>query len=341
MTHDQPCSESIDCDNKVMLQPIPRKRLVDHPMIGWLLENIGIWWVALSARALGNWVKEPSFEHRSFKSCFLHYLLTHFAVSEGVQAVQWCLVNKVYAHVPYFTKAGQKQSEQSLRKTFWEWLNLNARIELAVACLFAGFLSHASRRAHARFNYSDQPLRLRPFLARLVMLKAISDTVFYIVHRALHSRAFYFLHKRHHEHTATALSTNVHFSVPDLSLEGFAPFFVSLLCLRPPLAKLEYVALLTHYLWFEVASHAGKPVRIVSLLPPLAPLYRCILGDIDKDIPKHHDEHHALRNCNYCLNPWLDHFLGTTANRMGVSAAAATDSFWQKTSNKLGVKPSM
>merc|ERR1711972_991487 len=114
--------------------------------------------------------------------------------------------------------------------------------------------------------------------------RLVSDAAFYLVHRALHTRLLYRWHKRHHEHTATALLTNFHFSAVDLFLEGAAPLFVGLAALQALGAKVsqaEGILISTYIQWYEIGSHSGKPVPTVTLFPPLAPLYRRLFGNVD------------------------------------------------------------
>ncbi|CAK0793610.1 unnamed protein product [Prorocentrum cordatum] len=122
-------------------------------------------------------------------------------------------------------------------------------------------------------------------------------------------------HKRHHEHKAPGLHTNFHFTVPDLFIEGVLPIVAALFSLRPLLGvfpkPVEMGLLHVCLQWYEIGSHSGKPVPTVSYLPPLAPLYRAVFGDVDKRNVEFHHAHHALTHCNYGITQWLDHALGT------------------------------
>jgi methylsterol monooxygenase len=159
-------------------------------------------------------------------------------------------------------------------------------------------------------------LRLVPFLVKLVLARLVADVTFYVLHRALHTRALYGrLHKRHHEHKAPGLHTNFHFTAADLLIEGALPIVAALASLKPLLGTspkpVELGLLHVCLQWYEIGSHSGKPVPTVSYLPPLAPLYRAILGDVDRRNVEFHHAHHQLTHCNYGITQWLDHALGT------------------------------
>jgi hypothetical protein len=81
---------------------------------------------------------------------------------------------------------------------------------------------------------------------------------------------------------------------------------------------LEEFGLLAHVMWYETASHAGKPLPTLSFCPWLAIVYRSrwfctMLGisDPDRNNVLFHHSHHVLHRCNYGITPWLDCLLGT------------------------------
>ena len=100
-------------------------------------------------------------------------------------------------------------------------------------------------------------------------------------------RALYgLIHRRHHEHKSPHVWTNYHFTAADLFTEGFAPFGVGLAALEGLVAlfgpvaavylrpsRLVLLLLLSHIMWYEICSHAGKPVPTASVYPPLSLVY--------------------------------------------------------------------
>ena len=73
----------------------------------------------------------------------------------------------------------------------------------------------------------------------------------------------------------------------------------------------EFFLIGTYLQWYEIGSHSGKPMPTVTYLPPLAPLYRLLLGDVDARNVAFHQAHHRHRNGNYGITQWLDYALGT------------------------------
>ena len=109
---------------------------------------------------------------------------------------------------------------------------------------------------------------------------------FYAVHRILHWRKVYSLvHRTHHEHVSPSLWTNYHFSLTDLILEAFAPFAIALVVMHTGLGlhttQHERYGLLSYTMWFEIGSHCGKSLPVLSWMPPISPLIRAVCGDVD------------------------------------------------------------
>jgi len=234
-------------------------------------------------------------------------------VIEGSIMMQKLLIGWVYKHIPYFSERNEKQSKLPLKEATNEWLRCNLPTHLATASFIGLVLMGAPKDKYERLT-KPRRFSLPKFLMKLAFVRLVSDVMFYLVHRALHSKRLYHLHKRHHEHTATALNTNFHFSVPDLFLEGFVPLLSGLAMLGNigiKSSQLEGSLFTTYIQWYEIGSHSGKPVPTVTLFPPLAPLYRLVLGDVDARNIEFHDKHHVLRNCNYGITQWLDYLLGT------------------------------
>lgn len=291
-----------------------RKRFVDHTLVAWIVENMSIAGVAVLAAFVKQSKPFRLPERRSFASVFIHHFSGSMVLIESSIAIQKFLVKKVYAHIPYFSDAGRRQSQQSFRKTFYDWLRCNFVTYIASTSVVTGIMLAEPIQTYKRRLQSKQSFSIIHFLGKLAAVRFISDIVFYCVHRALHTKQLYRLHKRHHEHTATALNTNYHFSCADLLLEGFYPILHgvgALHVINIRMNCLEEDLIASYFQWYEIGSHSGKPVPTVTFFPPLAPLYKSLLGDVDKRNIEFHDQHHFLRNCNYGISQWLDHLLGT------------------------------
>ena len=92
----------------------------------------------------------------------------------------------------------------------------------------------------------------------------VVDLAFYALHWALHSRRAYdALHRRHHEHRSPSVWTNYHFTVPDLILEGFAPFGAALLLMQaqPPRAAVKSLSRDPAYFIWNVTKGICRVVR--------------------------------------------------------------------------------
>ena len=165
------------------------------------------------------------------------------------------------------------------------------------------------------------PFHGRQLLARLAVVRVAVDVTFYVFHLALHTKVFFGpLHRRHHEHRSPHVWTNYHFTAVDLFLEGFAPFSVGLAALELlglRCSRLEYLLLLSHIMWYEIGSHAGKPVPVVSYFPPLSLAYNVFWRVVwrsaspDADNVWFHHCHHVFYTGNYGITPWMDNMLGT------------------------------
>ena len=83
-------------------------------------------------------------------------------------------------------------------------------------------------------------------------------------------------------------------------------------------SRLEYLLLLSHIMWYEIGSHAGKPVPVVSFFPPFALAYNGVWRALwpgsngpDADNVWFHHCHHVFYTGNYGITPWMDKMLGT------------------------------
>jgi sterol desaturase/sphingolipid hydroxylase (fatty acid hydroxylase superfamily) len=176
-------------------------------------------------------------------------------------------------------------------------------------------------REREEFILRNQPLNLL-FIPRFLCIRIISDFVFYIAHYCLHTRYLYaYIHKKHHEDVYTDLSSNVHFSVTDLLIEGFTPSFVAFMVFSVLynttgihffLLSLKDTRLASGYIqWYQIGSHIGQDVPFVTFFPPLSPIYQIFFPKIDTDNILHHETHHNQVKCNYGITQWMDKLCGT------------------------------
>lgn len=283
---------------------------LNHPIAAWLLENgciIGI------ARLRAS-IPPPS------KTSYLAIATNTFAggllVIEGCILAQKVLIDWVYWDVAFFSHDHLARSRPPLREVLDDWLRCNFRTHLFASVLLGYLIRYVvTEEQYKKINSPSRKFRLGRFLFKLAIVRVVADMVFYVVHRALHSRYLYHLHKRHHEHKATGIPTNFHFSVVDLILEGFVPLFVGVRALdtifKVVSSPFEQALFAGYLQWYEIGSHSGKPVPTVTYFPPFAPLYCQVLGNVDARNIEFHDNHHALTNCNYGITQWLDWVLGT------------------------------
>jgi sterol desaturase/sphingolipid hydroxylase (fatty acid hydroxylase superfamily) len=127
---------------------------------------------------------------------------------EGAILIQHYLVATVYAHIPWFS---DKRAKPSASEAASDWLSCNF-----IANLFTSTLSAFAIKSISETVWKNSqvvtPFRPLKFLAKLAIMRFVVDIFFYAGHRLLHTQPFYWLHKRHHQHFATSLSTNFHFS---------------------------------------------------------------------------------------------------------------------------------
>ncbi len=190
---------------------------------------------------------------------------------------------------------------------------LPAHCAISIVLVTIGFLIEEERYRTAKKQDLPSPQRM---LLLLAISRLVIDIAFYIVHRALHIPfLFWCIHARHHEHQATGLTTNFHFSVLDLMLESFFPVFVAFQTVELiglPANRFEQSVIACHALWYEIGSHCGKPVPTVSAFPPLRPLLTMVGLEMEGgQNVLYHETHHALRRCNYGITPWIDYCLGS------------------------------
>ena len=340
--------------------PLFKPRWQDHPLVAWALENGTIVTLAKLRIAMGE--APYCFSAHAFPKTFLHALAGALLVIEGSIGAQHLLIHHVYAHRPFFTEASRRRAEHTPWQTqLSDWLRCNLPVHFFGAALYATIFTRLLTREQVLTHLSKttrrQPFRLGPFLGRLAVVRVVADGVFYGVHRLLHTPPLYrLLHKRHHEHLQTALPTNFHFTVTDLLLEGFVPFFAGLSALErlegQVCSPFEHFLLIAYIQWYEIGSHSGKSVPTVTYFPPLAPLYQAALRwlgggwlpsgsspngrgltgeggtmarSVDARNVAFHDDHHRLSRGNYGITQWIDYLLGTNARPSSARARKSAD----------------
>ena len=216
-----------------------------------------------------------------------------------------------YQHVARF-KAGGDAPQGGVLVDFLQTLLPSVVVGSAV---LAVLFFYQDETMIVEYDLSFAETGLCRFLLRLAVMRIAVDVTFFAAHYALHAKALFAkIHACHHEHRSPHVWTNYHFTAADLVLEGFLPFAVGLVCLAwlgLTLSRFELQLLFSHIMWYEIGSHCGKPIPVLSVFPPLAPVYRAVMGNVDKNNVWFHHCHHAHRGGNYGITPWLDAVLGT------------------------------
>lgn len=288
------------------VQRVPSaERIQDHPLVSWLLPNLSMLFVLkLKERLVG---KSLSLADSDLKNFFKLWAGGVIGV-ESVMAINWAVINKVYAHVPFFSDGRKKQT---LLEVMTDYLTCNTVVNVVTSALqaymFRKMRSDPDPSTLAKLAEPFRPLR---FLFRLLWVRAFVDVGFWAGHKVMHHRAVYWTHKKHHEHNKTQLTTNYHFAWYDLLVEAFLPFFAGVMAhekLLGSISETEVNAMGLYVFWFEVSSHAGKPLPTMNIIPPLAPWTQA-LDDFNSWF---HEVHHRVLKTNYSISPWFDVLMGT------------------------------
>jgi sterol desaturase/sphingolipid hydroxylase (fatty acid hydroxylase superfamily) len=228
--------------------------------------------------------------------------------------LQHLLCEHVYGHLAYFDPKKRPNPTHSELLSAWTEIMLPVHVFIALTLVSIGFLIDDEVYEAAKRQDIPGPARM---LVLLAISRVTIDVIFYAVHRALHLPwIFERVHARHHKHFATALSTNFQFSRLDLILESFFPVFCAFQTVQwifgEPMNRFEQSVVACHALWYEIGSHCGKPVPIVSVFPPLRPLLEAAGLEMEGGgNVLFHETHHALRNCNYGITPYIDRLTGS------------------------------
>lgn len=290
-------------------------RLCCQYPIPWLLENTGIFFLAF----LVNQYLDVTHRDGWFVWHWLRLFAQGLITVDGVIFLQKFYAEVLYADIPWFS-AEKRKSYVYSSSALAEWFVVHIPGRLVATGLFTWHIFNVEETVYQQVvNRPFHPFLLLP---KLLFIRIVADLVFYFIHYALHNRRlFALIHKTHHEHVYTKLETNYHFSVADLLLEGFFPFFVALQLFTlitnyvdiPSLylSRFDLQLAVIYTQWLEIGSHNGKPVPTVTAFPPLSILYQLFWPEYDVRNALFHESHHNLVTCNYGINPWTDRLFGT------------------------------
>lgn len=274
----------------------------DHPLVSWMITNtcvFSIWWLKWQ-------VIPPAVPgHHAWNWC--NQFLTGNILIDGIMAVNWVVINKVYAHTPFFSTKRVGQTYMDILKDYLSCNFVGALFGSTVQTLIYHFTEEERILALSRESGHFRPLR---FMFRLAWARVWVDVCFWLFHCVLHWKQVYPMHKKHHEHNRTQHTTNYHFAWYDLIIEGFLPGVASQVAYEltfGPIANAENELIFAFVLWHEISSHAGKALPTMSVFPPLSPF----LQRWDDWNIWAHEMHHNVLKCNYSISWWFDHVAGT------------------------------
>jgi sterol desaturase/sphingolipid hydroxylase (fatty acid hydroxylase superfamily) len=247
-----------------------------------VLENLGVWLPAFAATC----VPPPTDAVlASIPKLAVYLAVVATIIVEGIIFAQHVLNSWVYKHVPRYSAGGRAPCSDVgyvLRDFCITMLPATAVSSLGFATLLLFTKSEADWSATRDLGHTT--VRPGAFIIRWAMVRLIVDVVFFSLHRLMHSDQsrvsggiYNTVHRTHHEHRSPHVWTNYHFSIADLILEGFVSYGVALATMQLlgwHTSALEEFGLLAHVMWYEVGSHAGKPVPTLSFCPWAAVIYR-------------------------------------------------------------------
>ncbi len=282
--------------------------------IGWILENACVWFIVLLRKKIGTYPRD-----QIFKNAILNFLGAIVTV-EGSVALQLLVSETIYKDVPYFShknKFKNHNGKVKIHKVVKDWLSCNAVTHIITSTVVAYFSSRVNNKVWKALD--NRPFRLLSFLKKLLVVRLVVDASFFFIHRCLHVKRFgvyKYIHKKHHEHYQTNLTTNFHFTVPDLLFEGFIPTFLGVLALRllaMKSSRLELYLYSVYINWYEIGSHLGKDIPIISFYPPISILYHQypLLRSLDSSNIAFHELHHNQSNVNYGITQWMDYIFSS------------------------------
>lgn len=275
----------------------------DHPVATWLITNGAVWAVVWLKFKFGFALKTKDSSLMTFAKLFFGNILT----VDGCMAINYVLINHVYAHVPFFTHKRMKQSYKDILR---DYLKCNTVVNV-LGAVIQGYLFHWLKKGELQEKMLNQPWRPLRFLLRLIWVRVLVDAGFWLGHSSLHSKKMYtWAHSTHHEHSATQLTTNYHFEWQDLVIEAFLPFLASILLYETLIGSVDQfdmTLLGTYIFWHEIESHAGKPMPTMPLIAPLS----TFTSHLDDWNSWFHEIHHRVLKSNFSITPWFDQLMGT------------------------------
>lgn len=305
-------TEAVKGDEFVQTVPSASDRIVDHPVVAWVLENFSPWMMGF----VFDHFRQRLGKGQTFFGIWWRQLLIPLAAEETLMAVNWFLTYKVYSHIPFFSK---KQKKQTFREVMVDFLQCNLMMISFVAFLDAKLFTPAMEASRARFLERYPANRFRPlvFLFKVLFVRFFVDFFFWLGHYLMH-KYNYRIHKKHHEHNKTKLTTNYHFTAADIFIEAFVPYFASMALLsklHPMFSFTDYFegrVLFSYVINVEILSHSGKPLPLMSTCAPFS-LFTKTWDDWN---PWLHELHHNLSRCNYSLTSFWDWVFGTDRYEM-------------------------
>jgi len=153
------------------------ERIQDTPLASWIITNasvIGV--VYLKTRVVG----EISLDDSDLKN-FVKLVLGSMLTVEPIMGINWILINKIYAHIPFFS--GKRKVQTNL-EIFQDYLSCNFVVSVLVA-LFQAKLFRILRNAASskHVDHSFHPLR---FMFRLLYVRLFVDVGFFLGHYIMH-----------------------------------------------------------------------------------------------------------------------------------------------------------
>jgi sterol desaturase/sphingolipid hydroxylase (fatty acid hydroxylase superfamily) len=283
------------------------KHAVDHPAVGYLLENA----VCLGSAALIDNYFPVVDKNRPAYSVVLILLRGFFMVNPTLLFEKFAATT-LYSHVPYFSA---KKPAQDLMNVIRDYFRCNFAVDMFNTVFQIGILLRMNDTQINEIVKNPPALKLVPYMAKFMICRVVVDVTFGLAHRLMHENQWLYdnIHRVHHEHSTPRTQTNLHFTWIDQYIEAVFPIYVafgtlSAVGLVPN--RYEQTLLAAHLLYFESCSHTGKEIPIVTWVPFLSPLVDWFTG-CDQRLIEYHTRHHQLYRCNYSISPWWDKLLGT------------------------------
>lgn len=181
----------------------------DHPALTYLLENAIQFGLPFAAE---RWLPLPAFDRRRPLSLFFRLFFAGvFMVDTGL-VLEKLMCMYAYRHVPYFSGV---KPPGDFKTVMMDYLNCNFPASIINVVVQMGLVMALSKDAYKKV-VDPEPVRVLPFLVKLLVARLAVDISFGVAHNILHTESVYWLHKRHHEHVTPRTQTNLHFHFIDL-----------------------------------------------------------------------------------------------------------------------------